>query len=451
MARVLITVHLAQVLMLLGLGLGVAVEQREECAELNNTSLQEYRQGHRAQHRVQYLLLTRENPDCPSLFSPDTPITHRQQTPFSCSRPTKIIIHGYRALGSSPSWVTKLARAVLRAEDSNVLVVDWVCGASFGYMQAVDSYKEVALQISGLIKKLQVREEPRPQGCGLESFHLIGVSLGAHVAGFVGTMFEGKIGRITGLDPAGPMFKKTDLFNRLDPSDALFVDVIHTDSDFFGISIPIGHVDFFLNGGRDQVGCTRPRLSLSYGYVICDHMRALYVYISSLNGSCPLTGVPCPSYEDFLQGRCLSCQGPCPTIGVLNNSGVTASPLPREPKIFLLTTPEPPYCAHHVLLEVRVSRLERSAKLEVTLREDSMATKVSFLIKKDSVVTSRVLALSSPLCQLDSIQLRSTTPASTSRDTSMVDSICITPIPASRAGALRVNNFDVRRGDAVVT
>lgn len=55
-----------------------------------------------------------------------------------------------------------------------------------------------------------------------------------------------------------------------------------------------------------------------YGYVICDHMMALHVYISALNGSCTLTGIPCSTYEDFLKGRCVACgvfNGKCPVIG----------------------------------------------------------------------------------------------------------------------------------------
>jgi len=60
-----------------------------------------------------------------------------------------------------------------------------------------------------------------------------------------------------------------------------------------------------------------------YGYVICDHMRALHVYMSALNGSCLLVGFPCSSYEEFLAGKCITCEGPfngtCPQIGNILN------------------------------------------------------------------------------------------------------------------------------------
>ncbi|KAA0715869.1 Phospholipase A1 member A [Triplophysa tibetana] len=276
---------------------------RNKCADFNNTTWLEYRQGTKLM--VQYFLLTRQNANCASLFSQDC-LNHTQKHTayFNSSLPTKVIIHGYRALGSKPSWVSGLAQALLREEDVNVLVVDWVYRATFAYNLVVENYKEVAVQISVLIHQLT------KYGSTLKSFHFIGVSLGAHVSGFVGTLFEGKLGRITGLDPAGPMFKSADPYDRLDSSDALFVEAIHTDSDL-------------------------------YGYVICDHMRALYVYMSSLNGSCPLIGFPCSSYEEFLAGKCISCDGPfngtCPQI------------------------------AHHILVEMKVSPLDKTAEVQLTL------------------------------------------------------------------------------------
>lgn len=66
--------------------------------------------------------------------------------------------HLCRALGSKPSWVKELAKALLRVQDVNVLVVDWVYGASFAYNLVVENYKEVAVQISVLINQLQVTE-----------------------------------------------------------------------------------------------------------------------------------------------------------------------------------------------------------------------------------------------------------------------------------------------------
>lgn len=92
----------------------------------------------------------------------------------------------------------------------------------------------------------------------LKNVHLIGHSLGAHVAGFTGLYINskniGKIRRITGLDPAKPKFENS--YERLNRSCADFVDVIHTSTDEIGIGDEMGHTDYYPNNGsRDQPGC----------------------------------------------------------------------------------------------------------------------------------------------------------------------------------------------------
>lgn len=67
--------------------------------------------------------------------------------------------------------------------------------------------------------------------------------------------------RISGLDPAGPMFEGKNSAVKLDPNDAKFIDVIHSNADFkfganFGSAEISGHVDFYVNGGEEQPGCS---------------------------------------------------------------------------------------------------------------------------------------------------------------------------------------------------
>jgi len=60
------------------------------------------------------------------------------------------------------------------------------------------------------------------------------------------------------LDPAGPGFEPIPLItNHLEPSDALFVDVIHTNPGILGYVQPTGTVDFYPNGiNPNQPGCS---------------------------------------------------------------------------------------------------------------------------------------------------------------------------------------------------
>ncbi|XP_048003434.1 uncharacterized protein LOC125239791 isoform X1 [Leguminivora glycinivorella] len=95
------------------------------------------------------------------------------------------------------------------------------------------------------------------RGLDLAKTHLVGHSLGAQAAGVAGAFLTtGRVSRITGLDPAGPLFCKLPLEQRLDPSDAEFVDVIHTDAGIFGFPVSLGHADFYPNAGiSPQPGC----------------------------------------------------------------------------------------------------------------------------------------------------------------------------------------------------
>jgi len=119
-------------------------------------------------------------------------------------------------------------------------------------------------------------------GTALETLHLIGFSLGAHVVGNAGaTIPSARVNRITGLDPAWPDFSLGEVDKRLDSTDANFVDIIHTKSGHLyegGLSFlpPIGHVDFYPNGGRQQIGCNMHPISADGGiskYLIAKWME----------------------------------------------------------------------------------------------------------------------------------------------------------------------------------
>ena len=99
---------------------------------------------------------------------------------------------------------------------------------------------------------------------------------------------------------------------RLDSGDADYVDIIHSNTfkvvgNFFsfGIQIPIGHADYYPNGGVTQPGC---RLTDGNIYdPACSHDASNKLFTDTIKNKCPYTAFKCASNDEFDNGQCLRC------------------------------------------------------------------------------------------------------------------------------------------------
>lgn len=133
-------------------------------------------------------------------------------------------------------------------------------------------------------------------------------------------------------------------------------------------------------------------------------MRAVHLYISALENSCPLMAFPCDSYAAFLAGHCLDCFNPfllsCPRIGLVEQGGVKIEPLPKEVKVYLLTTSNAPYCMHHSLVEFHLKQLrKKDTNIEVTFLSSNVTFSSKITIPKQQLHGKGIIAHATPQCQ----------------------------------------------------
>ncbi|XP_045538859.1 pancreatic lipase-related protein 2 [Papilio machaon] len=239
-----------------------------------------------------YSLFTRANPTSPQTLVMDDAESITASN-FNPERPTVVIVHGWVS-NQNTGINTVLRDAHLEKADCNVIVLDWEKLASSDYVTASFGVPAVGQGLGRFLAFLNsVTEAP------YSSMHLVGFNLGAHIVGNAGKELGGQIARITGLDPSGPLW--TGNQNRLNASDAVYVEVIHTDGPSgvnptygLGIGIPIGTADFFPNGGYSQPGCLTS---------ICDHNRSWELYRASVTYN-HLIGRKCVNMVQMLMNIC---------------------------------------------------------------------------------------------------------------------------------------------------
>ncbi|XP_017842052.1 lipase member H-A isoform X2 [Drosophila busckii] len=196
----------------------------------------------------------------------------------------KLIVHGF--LGSrTHSSIMPLRNAYEAQGYEHILVADWSPAANLDYA----SSRRAIWKVSQVLAK-QLQQFLGKHNVPLHAVHVIGHSLGAHIAGCIGRYFNGSLARVTGLDPALPLFTpRAD--DSLQSTAAQLVDVIHTDYPFFGDHTPRGTVDFYPNFGRTpQPGCEEVDLLSANS---CSHNRAVLFYAESIGLPKNFPAIPC--------------------------------------------------------------------------------------------------------------------------------------------------------------
>uniref|UniRef100_A0A8C5QM22 Triacylglycerol lipase n=1 Tax=Leptobrachium leishanense TaxID=445787 RepID=A0A8C5QM22_9ANUR len=286
---------------------------------------------------TRFLLFTPQNSNNFQEINARNPSTISSSN-FRTNRRTRFIIHGFIDKGEE-TWLTDMCKAMLTVEDVNCFSVDWSGGSRTLYTQASNNIRVVGAEVALFIDVLSSNFGYSPS-----NVHVIGHSLGAQAAGEVGKRRRG-LGRITGLDPAEPYFQGTPIEVRLDPSDAPFVDVIHTDAApvipnlGLGTSQLVGHLDFFPNGGEQMPGCGKNALSQiidldgiwqgTRDFVACNHLRSYKYYLESITKRDGFIGFPTTSQSSLNSGGGFPCPrgSGCPLMGHYadNFTGVTSS------------------------------------------------------------------------------------------------------------------------------
>lgn len=269
---------------------------------------------------------------------------------------TMFIVHGWLQ-NENYVWMHDMKDAALQKGDFNVIIVGWSIGAlRLNYFQSASNTRAVGAEIA-LVSNLTIQTT----GSSRSRQYCVGHSLGSHVCGHAG--HSGQFGRITGLDPAGPAFDDRPPSVGLDQTSADLVDVIHTNYPsllVFGLGAfrPLGHIDFYPNGGSQQPGCTvdpfggivnpagiftgeNSSLKIAIEVTLgCNHIRAYQFFTESILEDCFWSrDVICTNPSDL--------PGSCKSNGtVLQSLGFHANTYPGRGIFYLKTNPSSPFCRH---------------------------------------------------------------------------------------------------------
>ncbi|KAF7491404.1 Lipase member H-A [Sarcoptes scabiei] len=318
---------------------------------------------------------TCENSLNPTIFNQNVTVDElKRSANFNPNRRTVLIVHGRNEHYNEFRWMGDLKDLLVTRDgcEYNVITIDYYRMTDHSYSAAIANTQIVGAVLAKLIEKLS-------QAFKVDALDFIcaGFSLGSHVCGFTGQRLKfSQLGMILGMDPAGPGYNDVHPRSRLSYDDAKLVVTIHANAgddvfEGFGSFEPMGHYNFFVNGGSEQPGCEEITADIG-----CSHRRShqYVIYNETLFANYESMGYRCPNYDDFEKGKCNRCEEPvdCARFGYWFTywPHQEVGPDFTEPLIYYVDTREKlPYSLYHysVVLSIDVESPTFNGRLALNL------------------------------------------------------------------------------------
>lgn len=256
----------------------------------------------------------------------------------------RVAIHGWTGK-STTCYNAAIKDAYLSRGNYNVIIMDWSYQAmDINYSRVSKQLRSIAASVAKFLHFLH-----SSAGVPYEQIYLVGHSAGSHIAGLTGKhLSPARLGAIFALDPAGLSQLGLGPTERLAPTDAIYVESIHTDLELLGNpqGTELSQAAIFPNWGLGQPHC--PNATATEFDISCDHFASLFYFVESVRRPKLFGAVRCNSLKSVRKFTC-----GCNNSAKYTKFSAVACPAdsymggePAQPKkgvFYVSTIRQPPY------------------------------------------------------------------------------------------------------------
>ena len=224
--------------------------------------------------------------------------------------------HGYTGDGVSGEALDIKEAILTHTDYEYIILIDYEWPVrGINYHRAAANSERLGREVGHVINLMATHNKLFPP----QQVYFVAHSLGTQIAHFASQYLQklrgtenGKVSRFTALDPAAPLTKGCKGCP-VTKDDAYFVDVIHTASGYdhdyvawsymwghLSVKEPIGHVDFYPNGGGRQRNCNAIWKRVTDPW--CSHGKSVTFFLKSFK-DCGYFSIPCTSIDVYTDGK----------------------------------------------------------------------------------------------------------------------------------------------------